>query len=117
RLLTERQGEWALIENAYDVEGRRTSRRIAIEAGGKRLAHAIRFEYDSAGHWSSIASGQDPLARTERDVTGQIVAERLPHDLRREYAYNADGQLVAQRMLAATRPLSVQRYARDRCGN
>jgi YD repeat-containing protein len=113
RIVEERQGNIAVLKNAYDPEGRRIRRQLTISSDDGPIEHDVTFTYDVAGLWQKVVVDGRPITRVDRDAAGQISSEALPGGLRREYRYDREGNLAAQRMLTASGPLFVQQYKRD----
>jgi RHS repeat-associated protein len=117
RIVTERQGNVAVVKNVYDQEGRRIRRQLMISSNEGPVEHEVSFAYDAAGLWEKVIVDGRAITHVDRDAAGQIGSEALPGGLRREYRYDRDGNLAAQRMLAASGPLFVQQYKRDKRAN
>ncbi|SEP46728.1 RHS repeat-associated core domain-containing protein [Rhodospirillales bacterium URHD0017] len=113
RVVEERQGNLAVVKNVYDQEGRRIRRQVSISSDQGPIEHDVSFAYDADGRWEKVVVDGRTTTHADRDAAGQISAEALLGGLRREYRYDRDGNLAAQRMLAASGPLFVQQYKRD----
>src|SRR5262249_47766735 len=113
QIVEERQGSVAVVKNAYDPEGRRIRRQLTINSDGGPIEHDVSFTYDADGLWKGVMVDGRPIAHADRDAAGQIGSQALAGGLRREYRYDRDGNLAAQRMLAASGQLFVQQYKRD----
>jgi RHS repeat-associated protein len=117
RLLEERQGDRFTIWNTYDEVGNRTARTTEVVHDGARSSHRIGFAYDPLDQVTSIAINDHPPIAIERDVAGQIVAERLNAVLVREIGYTADGLRSRQRVKGGPATVLDVGYAYDAVGN
>jgi len=117
RVIEERQGDDFTIASAYDAAGNRTERKTTLVVGGGVVEHTVRYAYDALDAVTSIQIDDAAPAVLERDALGQICAEQLSADLRRELSYETDGQLASQQtLLAGTGVLFASEYAYDANG-
>ncbi len=101
RLILETHGE-ARIQYAYDACGNRIGRHSCIQHDNGQCEHRIRYAYDALDHCSEIQIDEHAPIRIERDAAGQIVAEQLSAELRRELEYGVDGRRTKLRLRAGT---------------
>lgn len=114
RVIEERQGDDFVIASTYDAAGNRTERKTKLVVGDCVVGHTVRYAYDALDAVTSIQIDDAGAAVLERDALGQITAEQLSAELRRELSYEAAGKLTSQRtLLAGTGPLFATEYAYD----
>ncbi|MDR0243716.1 MAG: DUF6531 domain-containing protein [Burkholderia sp.] len=117
RVIAEQQGDEFTICSLYDAAGNRTERRTRFAAGTEVVEHTVRYSYDALDAVTSIQIDDAAPVLLERDARGQICAEQLGANLRRELSYEAGGRLASQRtLLVDTGVLFASEYAYDANG-
>ncbi|MDR6412606.1 RHS repeat-associated core domain-containing protein [Paraburkholderia terricola] len=117
RVIEERQGDEFTIASDYDEAGNRIERRTQLIADGAVVEHTVRYAHDALDAVTSIQIDDTAPVVLERDALGQICAEQLGAELRRELAYESGGQLAAQRtLLTGTGALFASEYTYDANG-
>ena len=112
RVIGERQGDDFTIASVYDAAGNRTERKTTFVSGDRVVGHTVRYAYDALDAVTSIQVDDAMPFVLERDALGQITAEQLTADLRRELSYESAGRLTSQRtLLAGTGALFSTEYA------
>lgn len=118
RLLSETQqqasGEIFALSNAYDEAGNRIKRQSTHSAGA---GHTVEFSFDLLDQLSEARLDGGPPIRLTHDALGQLTGEELAPGLVRNFEYNADGLLTAQRTSAGGQVLFATGYSYDKAGN
>ena len=107
-LLRETQDDFT-IEYEYDALGRRTLRRSGD-------GHEVAYRYDANDQFTQVNVGSTRIA-FQRHAHGRVAREVLGDGLSREYAYDEDLNLVAQRTMYGDSVLVGRTFGYDRTGN
>ncbi|KWE69552.1 type IV secretion protein Rhs [Burkholderia ubonensis] len=117
RVVTERCGDDFEIANVYGRDGDRVERTTRLFDAGTAIERVTRYGYDALDRVASIAIDDEPPLVFERDVLGRIRTERFGSALRRELSYTADRLLMRQTLLRGDGPLFAREYAYDANGD
>jgi RHS repeat-associated protein len=109
RLTQEVQGDF-IIENAYDANGNRVSRKTS-------LGNMIAYSYDALDQVEAVRINEEAPIQIQRNSDGQIVLEKLSSEVRRKFGYSPEGFLTEQTVTAGESPLFATQYEYDHAGN
>ena len=117
RMLEEKQGDKFQVLNSYDRNGNRIMRQTAFSGGYGLAVNTVHYQYDLLDQAIAVkAEGHAPIQLT-RNALGQVTREGLGEAVRRDFEYNADGYLTAQKVLTNEGPQFEQQYQYDKAGN